>query len=123
MHKSWAEIASFLRSLEFEHRDHASAVDGIATVAEFVAEAPLNLGLYGWTSMHTLCIQQTDVEPYSGPFLRLSPLETGMVKFSYVDTSVAQRQWARTEAPQQAVGRFVKFLEQLHWVSGSRVAD
>jgi len=123
MHKSWVEIASFLRSLELEHRDYASAVDGIATVAEFVAEAPLNLGLHGWTSMHDLCIQQTDVEPHSGPFLRLSPLETGMVKFSYVDTSVAQRQWVRTEAPQQAVGRFAKFLEQLHWVSGFRVAD
>ena len=46
--------------------------------------------------MHDLCVQQTDTPPYAGPYLRLSPLPSGMVDFRYIDTVVADRQWQRT---------------------------
>ncbi len=44
--------------------------------------------LFAWTSMHDLCIVQTRAShPYSGPYLRISPLFNGTVEFRYIDTS------------------------------------
>jgi hypothetical protein len=123
MQKSWGNTASYFQSLWLGHTDYASAVEGIATVADFVASVPLNLGLHGWTSMHDLCIQQTDAFPTSGPYLRLSPLHSGLVNFRYIDTGIPDKQWVRTVSPEQAVGRFTNFLEQLRWVAKVRVAN
>jgi hypothetical protein len=122
MHKSWNDNASFLRSLDIDHMEYASAVEGIAAVADFVADAALHLGLHGWTSMHDLCVQQTSVTPFNGPHLRLSPLKSGLVEFRYVDTGIKNRQWVRTATPDQSVGRFQKLLKQLHWVTITHAA-
>jgi hypothetical protein len=52
--------------------------------------------LFGWTSMHDLCIVQTPVSyPYDGPYLRISPLFNGTLEFRYIDTYVRERQWRR----------------------------
>jgi hypothetical protein len=122
MRESWSDIVAFLRGLNLDHAEYASAVKAIADVADFVAAASLNLGMYGWTSMHDLCIQQTDVEPYTSPYLRLSPLKSGSVEFRYFDTGIENRRWARTVPAEQAVKRFAKFLKQLHWVAEVRAA-
>jgi hypothetical protein len=45
--------------------------------------------------MFDLCIQQNAVPPYSGPYLRVSPLPSGMVAFTLVDTSIGNRPWHR----------------------------
>jgi hypothetical protein len=122
MHKSWNDNACFFRSLDFGQTEYASAVAGIAAVAAFVADAPLHLGLNGWTSMHDLCVQQTSVTPFNGPYLRLSPLQSGLVEFRYIDTGIKNRQWVRTAPADQAVGRFTKLLKQLHWVAVTQAA-
>jgi hypothetical protein len=122
MHKSWNDNVSFLRSLDLDHAEYASAVGGIAAVAAFIADAPLNWGLHGWTSMHDLCIQQTSATPFNGPYLRLSPLQSGLVEFRFIDTGIKNRQWSRTVSPDQSVGRFQKLLKQLHWVTATHAA-
>ncbi|GLQ78040.1 hypothetical protein GCM10007881_15560 [Mesorhizobium huakuii] len=65
--------------------------------------------------MFDLCIQQVDVEPYSGPYLRVSPLHSGRIEFRYVDTRIARRQWHREATPDAVVRRFVHFMDQLGW--------
>lgn len=74
-----------------------SAFGGVEDLAIFIASGPLNSVLFGWTSMFDLCIQQVDVEPYSGPHLRVSPLR-------------------RDVTPDAAVSRFFRFMDQLGWV-------
>lgn len=94
----------------------AAAVGGIEHLASFIANGSLMSVLFGWTSMHDLCIQQTDTPPYSGPYLRLSPLLAGMVQFRYVDTAIVERQWVRVIPPAETTFRFLKFIDQLRWV-------
>ncbi len=62
-----------------------------------------------------LCIQQVDVEPYSGPYLRVVPLHSGLIEFRYVDTAIARRQWHRETTPDAVVPRFMRFMDQLGW--------
>jgi hypothetical protein len=86
-------------------------------LAEHIAAGPLAAVLFGWTSMHDLCIQQSDVTPFSGPFLRVRALPTGMIEFRYEDTRIPERQWRREVPPAGVIGRFEAFLDQLRWVS------
>jgi len=67
--------------------------------------------------MFDLCIQQTDVFPGSGPYLKLSPLPSGMIEFRYLDTAIEARQWRREVPPEAVPGRFEAFLDQLGWLS------
>ncbi len=67
--------------------------------------------------MFDLCIQQVDVEPYSGPFLRVSPLDSGQVEFRYVDTAITPRQWHRETMPDAVVPRLNRFMDQLGWTA------
>ncbi|TCR82100.1 hypothetical protein [Rhizobium sp. BK376] len=120
MSKSWDDIIVKLREKQgLEGREFQTALSGVAQVASLIAEGPLNSVLFGWTSMHDLCVQQTDTTPYSGPYLRISPLPSGSVEFRYVDTGIAKRQWTRVESAGRAARRFTAFVEQLRWdVSG-----
>jgi hypothetical protein len=70
--------------------------------------------------MHDLCVQQTDTPAYAGPYLRISPLEAGLVEFRYVDTAVAKRQWHRVVSPEDAPARLRSFLGQLHWLADTK---
>ncbi len=115
--ESWAQISAYFADLRkaLGGSELAPALIGIEDVAHSIAEAPANLGLFGWTSMHDLCIQQADVAPYSGPFLRLSP-HPGAVEFRYVDTAIVNRQWNRSVSPEKAIERFRAFLDQARWL-------
>jgi hypothetical protein len=113
----WAQIVTFFGEIRRRVGDgeFASALAGVEGVATLIAEAPANYGLFGWTSMHDLCIQQTDGAPGAGPYLRISP-QKGSVEFRFVDTAIASRQWIRRVPAEKARERFVQFLDQLHWV-------
>jgi hypothetical protein len=93
------------------------ALQAIETLADGIARGPMASVLFGWTSMFDLCIQQTDAFPGSGPYLKISPLSSGLVEFRYFDTAIKDRQWHREVPPEAVVPRFGAFLDQLHWVA------
>lgn len=118
MGREWSEIADLLRTAPNSLSDPlwSSALTAVADLADHLAQGPLAQALFGWTSMHDLCIQQTDATPYSGPYLRVSPLATGMVEFCYEDSHIPARRWTREVPPRGVIGRFDSFLDQLRWV-------
>ncbi len=74
--------------------------------------------LFAWTSMHDLCVVQTEAEyPYDGPYLRISPRFDGTLEFRYYDTPNKERQWHRVVAEDDAFDRLVRFADELHWYS------
>jgi len=119
MQNSWPSIVASIqgRRLTDAADPFASAFGGVEALASFIASGPLNSVLYGWTSMFDLCIQQIDVAPYSGPYLRVSPLHSGRVEFRYVDTAIAQRQWHRETTPDAVVPRLIRLMDQLGWTA------
>lgn len=120
MSMAWADIVADLhRKRDVGNAAFGSALNGIGQIATLITDGPLSSFLYGWLSMHDLCLQQTDVTPYSGPYLCLSPLPSGMVEFRYIDTAIRDRQWHRVVPPHAAVARFNAFLDQLGWMAGS----
>jgi hypothetical protein len=118
MSEPWPSIIDRYRGTQRAVTDgpFKTALAGIERVALFIADGPLSTALFGWTSMHDLCIQQVDIEPFSGPFLRVSPLPSGLIKFRYVDTRIEERQWKRVVLPDTAIARLTAFLDQLRWV-------
>jgi hypothetical protein len=119
MAEEWTTIAERLELLRgaLPEGPEQEALAGIVRVALHIGTGPLASIFFGWTSMSDLCIQQTDVAPYSGPFLRVSPQADGLVEFRYEDTPKAERQWHRSVPADAAVGRLNAFLEQLHWTN------
>jgi hypothetical protein len=117
VNKPWPDIEQFYRNLSrsFPDASFRQAFDAVGDLAAYVCAGPLALELFGWTSMHDLCIQQVDVEPHSGPFLKISPRQDGTVEFRYYDTHIEARQWSRVVPPHGVRGRFEAFLNQLHW--------
>lgn len=115
MAKSWEDIAAYFEALgqKIEHPEFA----GMAQLTRFIAASSLAPVLFGWTSMHDLCIQQTDGSPYSVPYLRISPQTSGVIEFRYIDTHIGRRQWHREVTPEQAIARLVKFIDQLRWLA------
>jgi len=93
----------------------AAAVAGVETLATRIADGPLAACLFGWTSMHDLCIQQIDIAPYAGPYLRIAPQPSGLIDFRLIDTGIADRQWQRSVPPDAAPERMRLFLDQLGW--------
>jgi hypothetical protein len=88
----------------------------MAALVRFVGDSPLSQGLFAWTSMHNLCIVQTEVTyPYNGPMLVLSPTAGNQIEFRYADSPDESKQWHRTVDTDQAVGRLLSFLDQLRW--------
>lgn len=119
MSKSWAEIERFYSDLipQLRGDPFCEAMAAIKKLVSNITAGSLAQSLFGWVSMHDLCIQQTDIEPRSGPFLRISPKLDGTVEFRYHDTAIETRQWSRSVPPERVIGRFEAFLDQLHWVS------
>lgn len=96
---------------------YGEALRAIEELANSIASGPTAAILFGWTSMFDLCIQQTDAFPGSGPYLKVSPLPSGMVEFRYIDTAIEDRQWHREVPPEAVAGRFRAFLDQLGWLA------
>ncbi len=112
MNKSWPEIVA-----RYEHyTGHDPAIREMLALSQHIATSPLASGLYAWTSMFDLCITQTVVtHPYDGPYLRVSPLRSGLIEFRYIDTLEKAKQWHRTIEATSAIPRLLNFLDQLHW--------
>ena len=120
MSPSWSAIVDKYRwSFAADGDDSAlrQAVQGVGDLAAYIDETPLGTALFGWTSMFDLCIQQTDHPPYSGPYLRVSPLPSGNVEFRYFDTEIKARQWHREVPAKRAIARLNRFLNQVRWVA------
>jgi hypothetical protein len=76
--------------------------------------------LFGWSSMHDLCISQVPATyPYNGPYLRISPQRGGTVEFRYIDTPIKEKQWSRIVTGNAAFERLVSFANQLHWFTST----
>ena len=74
-------------------------------------------GLRAWTSHWDLCIVQAPEEyPYTGSYLRISPLRGNQLEFRYVDTPRKEKQWVRTVDGTEGFSRLESFLQQLHWL-------
>lgn len=117
MQQSWADITAFYRQHRFDDEAFQSAFAGVAQVVALISDGPLGTMLFGWTSMHDLCIQQSDAHPQTAPYLRISPLRSGLVDFRYIDTPIAERQWQRLVAPGAACERLTAFLARLRWTA------
>jgi hypothetical protein len=117
MAESWTDISGHFRDLHERCQDASfrAALTSVERLAGHIGEGPLAGALFGWSSMWDLCVQQSDVEPYSGPFLRVSPQADGTIEFRYHDTAIEHRQWNRRVPPDGVVGRFDAFLDQLRW--------
>lgn len=112
MNRPWCEIVAQYA----EDADRGLAMRAMHSLTQHIAEGPLSIGLYAWTSMFDLCIVQTEVTyPYDGPYLKVSPLPDGRIEFRYLDTPEKKSQWSRIVNPDEAVPRLLKFLDQLHW--------
>ena len=117
VNEPWPSIVARLqKNRDIGDELFGAAADGIANIGTVIMNGSLRTRLFGWMSMHDLCIQQTDATPYSGPYLRISPLESGDVKFRYVDTAVEARQWQRTVPQETASAQLEAILKQLGWL-------
>ena len=112
MIKPWANIRDYFEEL-------ANLSDSFEAMANLVTEIERSRykeGLFGWTSMHDLCIAQTSVTyPHLEPYLRISPISAGQLEFRYVDTHNEKKQWQRVVHGSDGFHRLERFLEQLHW--------
>lgn len=114
MHRPWPEILVYYQNLE----DMIPSGSGMLAICERIALSDLARGIYGWTSMHELCITQTPVTyPNTGAYLRISPLRDGRIEFRYFDTMVPQGQWHRVELQTNATARLLSFFAQMGWFS------
>jgi hypothetical protein len=112
VNQPWSKIVARYE----EYGGDSSAIRAMLVLSLRIANSPLASGLYGWTSMFDLCITQTEVtHPYNGPYLKVSPLNSGLVEFRYIDTHEVNKQWHRAVEPKDAVPRLLTFLTQLLW--------
>ncbi len=111
MTRAWPDIQ---RAYE-ERVSHGLRLHAMVGLIEQIQQSHLK-SLFGWTSMHDLCIVQTEAEyPYDGPFLRISPRSDGSVEFRYCDTFVKHLQWRRVVPEADAFDRLMRFADELHW--------
>lgn len=94
---------------------YRQAICALERVSCAIGEGPIAADLYPWTSVDALCIQQTNVPPFTGPYLALTPLADGSIEFRYVDTAIERRQWKRIESPETALARLDHVIAELHW--------
>ena len=112
MTRPWTEIIEFYRSFQGGKLN----LDFMLAFAEKIKSSEYVKGLHAWTSMHDLCIVQSEVEyPYDGPYLRVHPLFDGTVEFRYIDTHVKEKQWSRIVGEDELFDRLESFLNQLYW--------
>ena len=109
MIQPWSKIVDLYERSAGDRR----SMHAIAGLARLISETQLARGLFAWTSMHDLCVVQTEVNyPYDGPKLVVSPIAADQIEFRYVDTLDKARQWHRTVDADQAVARLLNFLDQ-----------
>ena len=125
MSKPWSEIAAFYHQFAGgrDENPYWLACCGIGSLASTISQNRLSTSLFGWTSMHDLCIQQCDLEAFSGPYLRIAPLHSGHVEFCLIDTPSVARQWRREVDPMDTTKRFVGFLAQIKWTDEDTAAS
>ncbi|MCV2366475.1 hypothetical protein LNV23_23880, partial [Paucibacter sp. DJ1R-11] len=113
VNKPWSAIVAHYAEYD------GPSMQAMHALAERIASGPLATGLYAWTSMFDLCITQTEaVYPYTGPYLKVSPLADGQIEFRYLDTMEQGKQWHRVVEPEAAIARLLEFLKNLHWFPG-----
>lgn len=117
MSRPWPEIVDHYNARPEWDEASRVALAGLQNLARHIATGPLRNSLFGWTSVWDLCIQQGDHAPYSGPYLRVSPVGSGMIEFRYIDTPIRSRQWVRQVPAEAIIRRFDVFLEQLRWTN------
>lgn len=111
MTRAWPDIQ---RSYE-EWVSEGLKLQAMAGLVAQIRQSRLS-SLFAWTSMHELCIVQTEAKyPYNGPFLRISPRFDGNIEFRYCDTAVRERQWHRVVPEESAFDRLMLFADELLW--------
>ncbi|MFO1394892.1 MAG: hypothetical protein U1F09_14105, partial [Steroidobacteraceae bacterium] len=91
MSQPWAEIREFYT----DRVRHGLALQGMLDLVKRIEATRFSV-LRARTSMHDLCIAQTDVSfPDVSPYLRISPQWNGTVEFRYIDTNEKEKQWRR----------------------------
>ncbi len=111
MTRAWPDIQ---RTYE-EFVGYGLGLQAMVRLTEQIQQSHLK-SLFGWTSMHDLCIVQKEAEyPYDGPFLRISPRFDGNLDFRYCDTPRRELQWHRVVPEANAFDRLVRFADELHW--------
>jgi hypothetical protein len=118
MTRPWREIVKHYS----DYREDEASVRALGDLAARLSNSRYAGGLFGWTSLWTLCITQTEVSyPYDGPYLRLTPIRDGLIAFRYVDSADPKLQWHREVPADQAYDRLERFLlEDLKWFSSLR---
>ena|SRR5277367_509674 len=119
MLKAWPEIIAHYESelvADPSGEELKLAFSSIGALAKQIDRTGLGQRLFGWVSMHDLCVQQMNRPPYTCAYLRIAPLRSGHVDFRYIDTPIKELQWHRTVPAADTMRRFKGFLNQLKWV-------
>ena len=112
-------VASYRAALREANGDEPfwRAVERVSALATKVADDPLSKTLVGWISMHDLFIQQSDGHPFRTPYLRISPMHTGLIEFRMIDAWLNEGQWRREVSAAETVAQGEGFLAELGWSS------
>jgi hypothetical protein len=114
--RPWKDIAAFYRDLV----SRGMAIQGMLHLTEQIEASRYATGIFGETSMHDLCVMQTDGAFWEGPHLKISPRFDGTMEFRYIDTFIREKQWHRVVKEDEAFSRLVVFFAQLHWFATGR---
>ncbi len=110
--KPWKNICDYFGELA----GLGQSFEAMANLVGEIERSAYKDGLFGWTSMHDLCIAQSHVTwPNCEPYLRISPLLDGQLEFRYIDTYDKKKQWHRVVEGTDGFRRLESFLQQLHW--------
>ena len=116
MPRPWKDIAGFYRDLVYR----GMQIQGMLNLAEQIEASRYATGIFGETSMHDLCVMQTDGAFWERPHLKISPRFDGTMEFRYIDTFIREKQWHRVVEEDAAFLRLVGFFDQLHWFATDR---
>lgn len=118
MTRSWSDL---VEHYHFKSGDdqYDVAVGGMSLLCDWLDKNANQWGLYGFTSMHTLTIVQT--EPFyplhdSQQRLEVSPKPEGVVFFEFKPNAVETNStYQREVVPEDTILQFCKFLKQIGW--------
>ena len=112
MIKPWEDIRDYFARIA----GLGDSFQAMANLTKEIESSRYKEGIFGWISMHDLCIVQTLVTyPNYEPYLRISPMSDGHLEFRYIDTYEEEKQWHRVVDGADGFRRLERFLEQLHW--------
>src|ERR1035437_7988085 len=111
MTKPWSAIRAFYNQIV----DAGMPFSSMLELVSRIEESRFAKGLFAWTSMHELCIAQTEaIYPYDGPYPRVSTQPDGKLDCRYIDTYITDHQWHRTVPGPDGFSRLEHFIDQLH---------